>query len=51
MSDDEERFKNLILCNVFATDKEFEEMAPALGVVILVFLGIVGVCAMLGVFE
>lgn len=34
--EDDERFWNLVVFKVYATDKELEEMAPALLVVILI---------------
>jgi len=38
MSNDSEKWKNLICFNVFATDKELEEMAPFLGIILVIVL-------------
>lgn len=37
-NDDEERFWNLMLLKIYATDKEIEEMAPAFGVLFVIIL-------------
>jgi hypothetical protein len=39
-NDDDERFWNFVMFKFYGTDKEFEEAAPILGIVIL--LAIVG---------
>lgn len=41
-SDDEERFKNIVLYHFWGTDAEFEEAAPAIciGVVVAIIVGI-----------
>jgi len=35
---DEERWKNLIIYGIHATDKEMEENAPVMGVIIIVLV-------------
>jgi hypothetical protein len=48
MSDDDERLKNLLICKVWATDKEMEEMAPFLLVVIVLILIFIGIASCFG---
>lgn len=38
MSDDDERFRNLLIYKFYGTDKEFEEIAPFLGICFLIFI-------------
>lgn len=40
-NDDWERFKNFTLFKFYGTDKEFEEAAPVLGIIAVVFIVIV----------
>ena len=40
MSKDDERFKNLLIYKMYATDNEIEEMMPALLVVVIIVIGL-----------
>lgn len=37
-NDDEQRFWNLCVFKIYATDKEIEEMTPVLGVILAIIL-------------
>jgi hypothetical protein len=43
--EDNERFKNLLLFKVYATDEEIEEMAPAILIGVLIVLAVIGAVA------
>jgi len=43
-NDEEERFWNFALMNIYATDKEIEEMSPA----IIIVLGIILISLLIG---
>jgi hypothetical protein len=36
MTDDEQRFKNLLLFKMYATDKEVEQISPIIALIIIV---------------
>lgn len=40
--EDDERFWNLVVYDVYMTDKEFEEAAPAIFIISLILLAIIG---------
>jgi L-asparagine transporter-like permease len=47
MSRDDERFKNLMLFKIWATDKEMEEMVPIIAVILIIGLIVLGIYLLL----
>jgi hypothetical protein len=46
---DDERFRNLLWFNIYATDDEIGEMAPWMGLLLAIFIIVIGILAACGV--